>query len=112
MADTTGMQDIRGLNVTKAVTGFALREYVFKQLCVVQSSSSWQERYYQETSTELTGGTGAAVEGVPRLAVFPHGEPSWTKQDSYMKKHGMETRVSWEDAKTNEEYVTEIKHGK
>ena len=32
MADTTGMQDIRGLNIDKTVTGFALTEYVFKQL--------------------------------------------------------------------------------
>jgi hypothetical protein len=102
MADTVGMADIRGLNVSKVVTGFALREYVFKQLCIVQSVSSWQDRYYQETATDLTGGTGSAVEGVPRLANFPHGEVSWTQQNSYMKKHGMESRISWEDAKTND----------
>lgn len=101
MADTTGMQDIRGLNVSKVVTGFALTEYVFKQLCIVQNSSSWQERYYQETAADLTN-AGNTVEGVPRLAVFPHGEVSWTQQNSYMKKHGMETRISWEDAKTND----------
>ena len=102
MADTVGMADIRGLNVSKVVTGFALREYVFKQLCIVQSVSSWQDRYYQETASDLTGGTGSAVEGVPRLANFPHGEVSWTQVNSYMKKHGMETRISWEDAKTND----------
>ena len=102
MADTTGMADIRGLNVSKVVTGFALTEYVFKQLCVVQSSSSWQERYFQETAADLTGGTGSTVEGVPRLSVFPYGEVSWTQQNSYMKKHGMETRISWEDAQTND----------
>jgi len=102
MADTTGMQDIRGLNISKVVTGFALREYVFKQLCISQMVSSWQDRYYQETAADLTGGTGSAVEGVPRLANFPHGEVSWTQQNSYMKKHGMESRISWEDAKTND----------
>jgi len=102
MADTTGMADIRGLNIDKVVTGFALREYVFKQLMVVQSSSSWQDRYFQETATDLTGSGGMSIEGVPRLAAFPHAEPSWTQQNAYMKKHGAETRISWEDAKTND----------
>lgn len=102
MADTVGMQDIRGLNVEKVVTGFALREYVFKQLCVVSSSSSWQERYYQETAADLVGGAGSAVEGVPRLSVFPHGEVSWTQQNSYHKKHGMECRISQEDLISND----------
>ncbi len=103
MADTVGMADIRGLNVDKAVTGFALASYVFKdRLCLVQSSSSWQERYFQETAADLTGGTGASVEGVPRLAVFPHGEVSWTQQNSYHKKFGMETRISIEDENSND----------
>lgn len=102
MADTVGMADIRGLNVSKVVTGFALQEYKMKQLCIVESSSSWTERYFQETSTELTGGTGSAVEGVPRGAHFPHGEVSWTQQNSRMKKHGMEGHVYWEDAKAND----------
>lgn len=99
MADTVGMQDIRGLNIEKAVTGFALQSYVFKdRLCLVQSSSSWQERYYEETAADLTAsGTGNSVEGVPRLATYPHGEVSWTQRNSYHKKFGMETRISYED---------------
>jgi hypothetical protein len=102
MADTVGMQDIRGLNIEKTVTGFALTEYVFKQLCLVASSSSWQERYFKETAADLVGQQGQAVEGVPRLANFPHGEVSWTQANSWMKKHGMEGVISWEDAKTND----------
>lgn len=107
MADTVGMEQIRGLNVTKAVTGFALQSYVFKdRLCLVQPSSSWQERYYQETTADLTnaaaGGTANQVEDVPRLANYPHGEVSWTQQNSYHKKFGMETRISYEDAISND----------
>ena len=100
-ADTVGMKDIRGLNISKVVTGFALTEYVFKQLCIVQTISAWQDRYYQETAEDLIS-EGQAVEGVPRLANFPYNEPEWTQQNSYMKKHGMETRISMEDAKTND----------
>ena len=102
MADTVGMADIRGENVSKVVTGFALQEYVMKQLCTVQSSNKWKETYYKETAADLTGGTGSAVEGVPRLATFPHGEVSWTETASRHKKHGMECRISWEDLKTND----------
>lgn len=101
MADTTGQADLRAENVERIVKGFALQEYVMKQLCMVQSSSSWSESYYQETAADLTGGTGSAVKGVPRLAAFPYGEVSWTKQTSYLLKHGMEGVISWEDAKTN-----------
>ena len=101
MVDSTGMQDIRGLNVTKTVTGFALVNYVFKQLCAIQTSSSWQERYFTETAADLTN-AGSPVEDVPRLAVFPHGEVTWTQQNSYHKKHGMETRISHEDILSND----------
>jgi len=102
MADSTGMADLRAENVSKVVTGFALQEYKLKQLCMVQSSNSWKETYYKETAADLTGGAGSAVEGVPRLAAFPYGEPTWTEASSRLKKHGMEGVVSWEDAKTNE----------
>lgn len=102
MADSVGMVDIRGENVSKVVTGFALPEYVFKQLCMVQISNKWKETYYKETAADLTGGTGSAVEGVPRLANFPYGEVTWTEAASRHKKHGMEAVISWEDAKTND----------
>jgi len=101
MADSVGMADLRAENVERIVKGFALQEYRMKQLVMVQSSSAWQESYYKETKTELSGGTGSEVEGIPRLANFPYGEVTWTKTSSYMKKHGMEGVISWEDAITN-----------
>jgi HK97 family phage major capsid protein len=102
MADTTGMADIRGLNIDKAVTGFALGEYVFKQLCTEANLSAWNDRYFKETAADLSGGTGNNVKGVPRLAAFPMGEVSWTQVNATAEKYGMETRISWEDARTND----------
>jgi len=99
---TTGQADLRAENVSRIVTGFALQEYKFKSLCMVQSSNSWKETYWKETAADLTGGTGSGVEGVPRLANFPYGEVSWTEASSRHLKHGMEAVISWEDAKTNE----------
>ena len=101
MADTVGQADLRAENVEKIVTGFALQEYRFKQICMISRSSAWQGSYYQETAADLSGGLGSAVKGVPRLANFPYGEVSWTKQSSYLTKYGMEGVISWEDAMTN-----------
>ena len=101
MADTTGQADLRADNVSRVVVGFALQEYRLKQLCIIASSNSWTESFYQEGATELTGGTGSAVKGIPRLANFPYGEPNWTLQQSRLEKYGMEGVISWEDERTN-----------
>lgn len=101
MADTTGELDLRKEYVESVVTGFALQAYVMKEIVMVTPSSSWQESYYQESSTELSGGTGSAIKGVPRLANFPYGEASWTKQSSYITKYGFEGVISYEDRISN-----------
>lgn len=101
MADTVGQADLRSENVSRIVTGFALMAYKMKQAVAIQPSNSWKESYYQETAADLTGGTGSAVKGVPRLANFPHGEASWTIKNSWNLKHGMEGTISYEDEKTN-----------
>jgi len=101
MADSVGMADLRAENVDRVIKGLALQEYRFKDLCLVNTSSAWVETYYKETEADLTGGTGAAIKGVPRLAQFPYGETSWTKASSYIEKYAMEGVISMEDAMQN-----------
>jgi len=101
MADSVGMADLRAENVDRVIKGLALQEYRFKELCLVNTSSAWIETYYRETESDITGGTGAAVKGVPRLAQFPYGETSWTKASSYIEKYAMEGVISMEDAMQN-----------
>jgi len=101
MADSTQEADIRAENFDRIVKGFALQEYKMKQLCMLQSSNAWTETYYRETATELTGGTGSSIDGVPRLANFPYGEVTWTKVQGRNLKYAMEGVLSWEDIKTN-----------
>lgn len=101
MVSTVGQVDLRAENVSKIVTGFALQNYKMKNLLTESSSSAWQESYYVEGKAELTGGTGSAVKGVPRLANFPYLQPNWTKTSSYLEKYGGEGIVSWEDASTD-----------
>lgn len=102
MADTVGQADLRAEDIEKMVKGFALQEYVLKQVVMQNSSSAWKESYYQETADELTAQATASIQGIPRLAKFPYGEPSWTKQSAYQEKYGMEGIVSYEDILTNE----------
>ena len=101
MADSTGMADLRAENVERAVKGFALQEYRFKQLLMVNNSNSWQESYFQETAADLEAGLTRNVKGIPRLAKFPYGEVTFTKKPSYLAKYGMEGVISWEDERTN-----------
>lgn len=98
---TTGDEELRAEHFEAMVKGFALQEFKMKQLVSVQSSNSWIETYYRETATELTGGLGSAVKGIPRLANFPYGEVNWTEVSAHIEKYGMESTVSWEDALTN-----------
>lgn len=103
VADTVGEQDLRAEDVDHVVKGLASRLFVGKELVMVSGSNAWSEVFYQETATVLTAATSAniSVKGVPRLAAFPYAGPSWTKNTSYMIKHGLEGVISWEDAKTD-----------
>lgn len=102
MADTTGTISLREENVDRAVKGFALQQYKFKQVCLVQKSSSWKETFWIETAAELTAGGTRNIKGVSRLSNFPYVEPSWTESSKRHQKYAAEGVVSWEDAKTNE----------
>ncbi len=101
MADSTGEADLRAEHVSRIVKGFALQEYKMKQLCMIESSNAWTETYYTETAADLTGHATGGVSGVPRLAAFPYGEVTWTKDSARNIKHAMEGVLSWEDVKTN-----------
>jgi len=101
MADAIGEADIRAINVASAVKGYASEKFKMKQICSVENSSSWREDYYQETGSVLTGGTGAGVSGVPRLAEFPYLNPTWTLTSAWHIKHAGATEISYEDELSN-----------
>lgn len=102
-AVSTGQVDLRAENISKIVDGFALQEYKFKQLCLVQTSAAWKETYFQETAADLeASGTSQTIKGTPRLAAFPYGEVTWTETSKNMFKFAIEGVISWEDATTND----------
>jgi hypothetical protein len=103
MADSVEMQDIRGLDIDKAVKGFALTEFVFKnELCIISQLSGDSIRWFQETNTDLTATAPSAVANISPLSIFPTLEPTWTRNTSYVKKYGAECTISIEDIKSAE----------
>jgi hypothetical protein len=100
MADSVEMQDIRGLDIDKAVKGFALVEYIFKSDCLGSSTSGDSIRWYQETSADLTATSPQAISNVSPLSTFPTLEVTWTRNTSYVKKYAAEGFLSMEDMKS------------
>ena len=101
MADTVGQSTLRAENVERVLKGFAEREYKFFQAVTVESSSSWIESFYRQTSATITAGTTEAIRGVPRGAQPPTGDPSWTKVSSYIDKYMFDGYIYEEDVLTD-----------
>ena len=99
---TTGTADLRSENVNRAVIGFALQSYKFKQVCLIQKSGSWKETFFKEQAAELSGGASRSLEGVPRLASFPYLEPTWIEVNARLIKHAGEGVISMEDKMTDD----------
>lgn len=102
MADTVGELDLRKEFVDSTIKAIALREYVLKDLCTIESSSAWTESYFRETNSDPTtittgGGAYKKVGPTQRLAPFTFGEASWTKVTGTNNKYGSEGVIAIED---------------
>lgn len=100
MVDQVEMQDIRGMDIDKAVKGFALIEYIFKNDCNVSSTTGDSIRWYQETATDLTATAPSVNANISPLSIFPNLEVSWTRNTSYIRKYANEGFISMEDMKS------------
>ena len=96
-ASTVGQTDIRGENISRAVKGFALKNFKLKQVLLQQSSNKWTETYYRESAAELTANGNRDVGNVARGALFPQVDPSWTKLQGVHKKFAAQADVFLED---------------
>jgi hypothetical protein len=92
---------IRKEFIDGAVKAVALMNYKMKTLCTIDSSDAFTETYYRETNTELTGGLGSNVKGIPQLAPLPYGEVTETKISQPILKYGMEGMISFEAAQNS-----------
>lgn len=102
MVESSGQVMLRAEFIDGVVKGFALQEYVMKELVMVNSSNSWKESYFEETAADLTAPATASIRGIPRLAAFPTAKVTFSKRASYQEKYGAEDTISYEDELTNE----------
>jgi hypothetical protein len=104
MADTSGMAEIRGIDIDKLAKGFADEEIIFKRYVTVSITSAREIRWYSKTSGYLTttateGITaGSELSNVPERARPAVTEQSWTRTTSYVRKYFVESPlISQED---------------
>lgn len=103
MADTSGMSEIRGIDIDKLAKGFADEEFVFKQFLTVTPTSAREIRWYQKTtgvldSVDTTGITASQIANTSHLSLPTVVEQSWTRRTSYVRKYFVESPwMSYED---------------
>jgi hypothetical protein len=108
MADTSGEQDIRGINIDKLAKGFGEVENVLKRFVVNSKTSAREIRWYQKTSgfldsVKTTAVTGSRIRNVAERALPSVVEQSWTRRTSYVQKYFVESpTISMEDVKDSD----------
>ncbi len=108
MADIAGQQDIRGINVDKAIKGFAEEENIFDQFVTMKSTGTRENRWFQKTAgfldtTDTSGITASQIDFVAPGALPDEASNSFTKNTSYAKKFMLRSRlITLEDIKDND----------
>jgi len=102
-AQTSGMSEIRGIDIDKLAKGFADEDIVFKKFVSNATTSARELRWYQKRSGFLELTSPASVENVGHGALPFTLEQSWTRQTSYIRKYFVESPViSMEDIKDSD----------
>lgn len=108
VADAVGEQDIRGIDHTMFVTGFADEDSLLKGLVTVTTTTDREIRWFQKTagfldSVDTTGITASKIYNVPERALPTIIGPTWTQKTSRVKKFMVESEtISEEDLKDND----------
>lgn len=103
MADESGMQEIRGIDIDKLAKGFADEQFVFKNIVANAQTSAREIRWYQKNAGDLTGKkttgmTEELIANTDQLARPTVVEQAWTRKTSYVKKYFVESpTISMED---------------
>src|SRR3990167_5535869 len=105
MADSSGMADLRGLNIDKLAKGFADEQNVFKQFVTNSATTAREIRWFQKTSgfldsTDTTAITASQIANTAERARPVVVEQTWTRTTSYVRKYFVESpTISEEDVK-------------
>jgi len=89
---TPGNVELLTTNFNKDVHNIMLAKLIMKELVLVQQSTAGVERFYKESVTELD-----VNAQIPRDAEFTSDQVILETLDIRPQKHGLESRVAWED---------------
>ena len=100
--DTFGEQDIRGIDHTMFVTGFADEDSLLKGLVAVIKAKNREIRWFQKTagfldSTDTTDNTVSRIFNMPERAIPTIVGPKWTQKTSRVKKFFVESEMMSEE---------------
>lgn len=111
MADTSGEQDIRGLDIDKLAKGFADKAFVMKNFVQHSKTKAREIRWFQKgvsydpllTGPTTTGITASPIANVSDRSLPAVAEQSWTRNTSYVRKYFVESpTISMEDIKDSD----------
>ena len=98
---TQEKSDIRSLDIRKLLKGFALTNYIFKNLVTVSLTDGDTIRWYQETPADITVTAPSTMPSGP-ISDFPYAEHSWQRNESLPRTYKLETFSSNRDLKTTD----------
>ena len=97
MADTVGMQDIRGLDIDRLAKGFGKQIYNFINECTVVKMKGDHKWWFSKTAGTLSASSPSATKNVSPGSRPTTLEVSWTKNTTYKKKFFVEGFLTNED---------------
>lgn len=108
MADGSGQQDIRGLDIDKLAKGFADKVFILKNFVQVSKTKARNIRWYQKgvsfvsllDSVDTTGITASQILNTSDKSLPVVVEQKWTRKSSFVQKFFVESpTISMEDIK-------------
>lgn len=107
MVDSVGQQNLRTLDIDKAVKGYAEIDYVFKSYCEKKTTTGDQIRWYQKTAGDLTATAPSKVANISFGSEMTNLEVTWTRNASFVKKYGAFGFIPMEDQMTSDVNIVE-----
>ena len=94
--DVIGQADLRGINIDKAVKGFADEDIIFKKFVMQSTTNARENRYFTKTSgfvdtTDTTGITASQIPSKAWGARPPVAYQSLTRNTAYVKPFMVES---------------------
>lgn len=97
MVDSVGQQNLRTIDVSKAVEGYAEVDFVFKKYCRQSSTIGDQIVWYSKTAGEPSAVSPTTFTNISFGSDFANAEVTWSRNTARVKKFGVSGFLPMED---------------